>query len=248
MMDAFDDGGTSLMTKAAHLAILLLACFAVPAGAHGIDCGKPGTRLDAVICDDPEMRDYDRRIAAAYGRGLAIWKGAIASYVRRDQQEWLIAFRTIETLETEIENICALGDLNCIRVELRRRVVDLESEAYVYSGVYRASNGLKLLIHPRYAGDFRVRVYDPARLAKANIVTLEGADSTSWDDSTTMASAMGDANGQALSAGDGCTLRLRAEALSVAVVQTGSCGGQSYAGVYGRLVGETLRGYDLGLH
>ncbi|RYE55200.1 MAG: hypothetical protein EOP18_06260, partial [Rhizobiaceae bacterium] len=198
---AIDHDGTISMTKMAHLLIVFAALFATDADARGIDCSRPVTELDKLVCSDPEMLDYDRRIAAAYANGLSIWGGAIAPYVRREQQEWLTVFRTIETLESE--DVCALSDLTCIRVELRRRVVDIESGAYVYSGVYRSGTGMKLLLHPRYANDYRVRIYDPRKLASANIVTLDGERTALWDGPQTLISVMGDGNGLPLPADDG---------------------------------------------
>lgn len=237
------------MKKAAHLLIAWLAiCAAGAASAQAVDCARTGSRLDAVICGDPEMRDYDQRIAAAYAQAMTIWNGAIAAYVRHDQQEWLTAFRTIETVEAAIEDDCVISDRACIRAELRRRVDDLESGAYVHSGVYRAGNGLKLLVQPGTGASYSVRVYDPARLAAANFVTLAADRSALWDGPQTMVSTMGNAHGFALPDGDGCTLRMQPRPLSIDVSQTGSCRGQRLEGSYARLLDETLRGYELELH
>lgn len=218
------------------------------AQARGIDCAKTGTRLEATICADPEMRDYDNRIAAAYARGLAIWDGAIADYVRRDQQEWLTGFRSIERLEAAVEGDCVITDLACIRGEMRRRVDVLESGAYVHSGVYRAANGMKLLLQTGRANGYGVRVYDPKALPKGNIVTLDTDRAALWDGPEAMVSIMGDSNGLPLAASDGCTLRLSPEPLAIHVVQKGACGGRNYEGAYGRLLDDTLRSYELELY
>ncbi|RYD89157.1 MAG: hypothetical protein EOP61_32210 [Sphingomonadales bacterium] len=236
------------MKFAAQFLILCLALFATTAHARGIDCAKAARKLDAAICGDPELLDYDKRIAAAYDNAVAIWSGAIAPYVRREQQEWLTVFRTIETVQATEETLCEVEDISCIRVEMRRRVVDIESGAYVHSGVYRAANGMKLLLHPRYANDYRVRVYDPARAAKVNVVTAEGDRTALWDGTQFMVSTMGDANGLPLPPEDGCTLRLLPQPLSIQVFQKGACQGQSYEGTYNRLLDETLRSYELELH
>lgn len=235
------------MNRAIYILIAVMALSTSAAQARGIECAKATTQLETVICGDPEMLDYDTRIAAAYRNALAIWGGAIAPYVRREQQEWLTAFRTIETVEAEIESDCAISDLSCLRVEMRRRVVDIESGAYVHSGVYRAANGMKLLLHPRYANDYRVRIYDPARLPKVDIVTADGDRTALWDGTQFMVSTMGDANGVPLPAEDGCTLRLLPQPLSIQVFQKGSCQGQIYEGIYNRLLDETLRSYELEL-
>ena len=127
----------------------LLAMSTTAASARAIDCVRADGRLDGVICADPEMRDFQRRMAAAYGNATAVWNGAIAPYVQLEQQEWLMSFRTIETMEAAIDEDCLLSDRGCISAQMRRRVEDMESGAYIYSGVYRAANGMKLVItHP----------------------------------------------------------------------------------------------------
>lgn len=236
--------------KPATALFAALFAFVLSEAAHArsIDCSRAATRLDATICSDPELRGYDQRIAAAYGRALAMWNGAIADYVRRDQQEWLTAFRTIETLEAAIEDDCVIGDLGCIRDELRRRVDDIESSAYVHSGVYRASGGMKLLLHPGRANGYRVRVYDPARLPAANVFTVDADRAALWGGPQSIVAIMGDGNGLPLPADDGCTLRLQPEPLSIRVFQQGACGGRQYEGSYARLLGETLRSYALALY
>lgn len=234
--------------KRAGLFLFALLTLSTAASAQAIDCAKSGGRLDGVICADAEMRDYQGRIAAALGKASTIWNGAIAPYVRLEQQEWLLAFRTIETMEAAIDDDCLLSDRVCISDQMRRRVEDMESGAYIHSGVYRAANGMKLLLHPGVASNYRVRVYDPARLAKADVVTLDGVQSAKWDGPQIMVSTMGDANGLPLPAGDGCTLRLTPQPMSIEVSQSGACRGIRFEGHYSRLLGETLRKYELELH
>lgn len=214
--------------------------------ARSIDCAKAADPLEREICADPVMLDYDDRIAAAYGRALAIWDGAIAAYVRRDQRTWLTGFRTM-ALETAIEGDCVLTDRECIRDQLRRRVDDVESGAYVHSGVYRSAGGMKLLLHPGNADGYTVRLYDPARAAKVNILSADADRSALWDGPQALVSTMGDADGLPLPSGDGCTLRLSPQPLAIRVAQTGSCRGQSFDGVYTRLLDETLQSYELEL-
>lgn len=228
------------------LAAGLLSMLAPAAQARGIDCPRAVSPLEREICADPVMLDYDGRIAAAYGRALAVWGGAIAPYIRADQQQWLTAFRTIG-LEAAIESDCVLTDRDCVRTELRRRAEDVESGAYVHSGVYRGPGGMKLLLHPGHANGYRVRVYDPARADKVNIVTADDDRAALWDGPRAMVSTMADANGVPLPAADGCTLRLTPEPLAIRVVQTGACQGVIFDGVYGRLLDETLRSYELEL-
>lgn len=237
-----------MMKPALALLAALLGMAGSSAEARGVDCAKAMTRLEKTICADPEMLDYDGRIAAAYERALAMWDGAIASYVRLDQRQWLTGFQAMERLEAAVEDDCVLTDRACVAAELRRRVDDLESGAYVHSGVYRAANGMKLLLHPARANGYRVRVYDPADAAAINIVTLDQDRAALWDGPQFMLSVMGDANGLPLAKDDGCILRLLPEPLAIRVFQKGSCQGRSFEGTYNRLLDETLRSYELELH
>lgn len=238
----------TMMKPIAPMLAACLAFLATGAEARGIDCAKAATTIEKTICGDPVMLDYDNRIAAAYARALASWDGAIASYVKKDQQEWLTGFRAIEALDAATETDCVLSDTACVRDTMRRRVDEVESGAYVHSGVYRAANGKKLLLHPGLANGYRVRVYEPAKANEVNIITLEGDRSALWEGPTFMVSKMGDANGLPLGKQDGCTLHLMPEALSIRVSQEGSCQGHSFAGSYDRLLGETLRSYELELY
>jgi uncharacterized protein YecT (DUF1311 family) len=232
-------------------AILLTGLSLLPVSAsvqaRGIDCSKASTKLDMAICADSPAIDYDRRMAVAYDHALASWNGAIVRYVRLDQQQWLTAFRTIE-LEAAIDSDCVITDPACIRDELRKRVDDIESGAYIHSGVYRSVGGMKLLLQPGLANGYRVRIYDPSKVAKVNIVTRDGERAALWDGPQFMLSIMGDANGLPFPPEDGCTLRMSTEALAIRVSQKGACGGHSFEGTYDRLLDETLRGYELELH
>ena len=236
------------MRLARSILFAIFAFSANAASAQAIDCVKVANRLDRVICADTEMRDFQGRIAAAFGKASTVWNGAIASYVRLEQQEWLLSFRTIETMEAAIDDDCLLSDRGCISELMHRRVDHMESSAYIHSGVYRAANGMKLLLHPGAATSYRVRVFDPARLAAADLLTLEAQQSATWDGPLAMVSTMGDANGLPLPAGDGCVLRLTPQPMSIDISQTGACKGVRYEGSYSRLLGETLRKYDLELH
>lgn len=230
---------------------ILAACLAfVATGAEArvIDCTKVATKLEKAICGDPVMLDYDTRIAAAYARARAMWGGAIATYVEGDQQQWLTGFQAIERLDAANETDCVLSDTACVRDTMRRRVEEIESGAYVHSGIYRSAGGMKLLLHPGLANGYRVRVYDPAKLTAVNIVTLEQDRAGLWDGPQAMVSTMGDANGLPLGKEDGCTLRLTPEALTITVAQTGACQGHNFAGSYKRLLDENLRSYELELY
>ncbi len=234
------------------LVVLLAGGLAVPAQARGIDCAKAATSLEKTICKDPNMLDYDARIAAAYQRALTAWQGAITPYVRRSQKIWLERLRAIESGDGE--GSCAKGDKTCLREEMRARVDDLESGAFANSGVYRTAAGLKLILTPRKANGYHLRVYNPAKLPDAQVTTLDDDRAALWDGPDFMVSKMGDGNGLPLPRPmggpdpDGCTLRLLPKALSVQVFQMGACGGRRYAGSYQRLLDEDLSDYAVDIH
>jgi uncharacterized protein YecT (DUF1311 family) len=231
----------------AMTAAIALVVMAPAAQSRGIDCAKVATRLDKIICADPEMRAYDARIAAAYTNALKIWQGAIAAYVRRDQTAWLQSFQAIGTGERD--GGCTLDDHACIREEMRDRVESIESGAYTYSGVYLAPDGRKLLLWPRFANSYALRVFKPSALPRANIASLDNARAALWDGPDFMVARMGDGNGLPLPSPqegpevDGCTLRLAPSPLSIRVWQKGYCGGADYAGTYRRDLTQVLSAY-----
>lgn len=228
------------------LASLALLAMAPAAQARGIDCAKAATRLEKAICADPVLLDYDARIAAAYASALTAWKGAIAAYVRRDQAAWLQQFRAIGSADDS--EGCTLDDKACLRDDMRARVDQIESGAYVHSGVYLAPDGRKLLLHPRRANDYALRIFKPSGLPDANIASLDASRATLWDGPGTLITQMGDGNGLPLPKQGGCTLRIALSPLSLSVTQTGSCGGRAYAGTYRRDLAQTLADYEYDLH
>lgn len=228
------------------------ALFLAPgvAQARGIDCAKAATRLEKAICADPVMLDYDTRIAAAYARALEAWKGAIAAYVRRDQAEWLARFRNTN----EEEGGCSIDDRDCLRQEMSARVDVIESGVYANGGVYIGPGGRKLLIMPRRANNYALRLFKPDALPDDHIATLDEDRAALWDGPDFLVAKMGDGNTLPLPNPldgpdpDGCTLRIAPKALSVQVWQTGYCAGRDYAGVYKRDLAQTLADYELELH
>lgn len=238
------------MTAAALCGTLFLA---PAAQARGIDCAKAASRLEKMTCADPVMLEYDARIAAAYARALAQWKGAIVPYVRCDQAAWLQRFRAAETVG-EAEGGCAIDDRDCIREDMRARVDAIESGAYVHGGIYLAPDGRKLILTPRTANGYALRVFRPSGLPEYHVTSLDEDRAALWDGPDFMVAKMGDGNGLPLPNPldgpdpDGCTLRLAPAALSIQVWQMGACGGRDYAGTYKRDLAQTLADYELELH
>lgn len=237
------------------IAATLLAAAGVAAPAHakgteqdrGIDCARAATRLEKMTCSDPKMMEYDSRIAAAYARALGEWNGAVAAYVRADQRIWRADFLTIEKPDGDIDPPCPIDDIACVRDFLKSRVDDLESGAYPHSGVYLDPRGIKLLVYPRLANSYHLRLFDPADTSRH--IQLDDSDprNSLWDGPTTMVARMGDANGSPFERGD-CRLRVVTEALAITVTQTGACGGAFFGGRYKRNLNETLADYAVDLH
>ncbi len=66
----------------AALAGLLLALTALPAAAASFDCAKARTKVEKLICKDPQLSRQDEDLAKAFGEALKLWDGQIAAYVR----------------------------------------------------------------------------------------------------------------------------------------------------------------------
>jgi uncharacterized protein len=236
----------------ALLAIPALAWFAI-AHAAGFDCAKARTGVEKAVCADPQLSEYDERIAAAYQRALGEWDGAIRGYVREDQRHWLAEIRRIDAHDDEIDAACAQGDLACLRREYRLRMDRLESSAYRNGGVYQGQGGGNLLVIPIRDADVRLRLYD-RRNSKILATASDEAASAStglpqlqrgtfqWRGPDTLLLEAGDATGQAPP--DGCALTVHFSEKSATVLQQGGCGGARVEGTYLRDLGDLLGNYE----
>lgn len=63
---------------------LVLSC---TASAASFDCAKAQTRVEQMICDDPELSKLDEELAAAYSTALKT--GSNGSTFQREQKQWL---------------------------------------------------------------------------------------------------------------------------------------------------------------
>lgn len=215
---------------------------------RGVKCSRANSALEKMTCTDPRMMEYDSRIAGAYQRALEEWDGAIAPYVRRDQQAWLRQFRSIESPERGIEAPCALDDVECIRRFMLQRANWIESGAYRSSGVYRGPFDMKLLLSPGLGNRFHLRFYDPVKMQHHVQLALDDGDTAAmWDGPDMMVARMGDMYGNPLPDGE-CILWLKTAANSVTIAQAGKCGGYSYVGHYRRQVGDDLSAYEVDLY
>jgi uncharacterized protein YecT (DUF1311 family) len=233
-------------------ALLSLAAIAATHAAS-FDCAKARTGVEKAVCADPQLSEYDERIAGAYKRELDEWNGAIRGYVRNDQRHWLAEIRRIDDNSNGIDAVCAQGDLPCLRREYRLRMDALESAGYRNSGVYQRSGGGNLLVTAIRNADIRLRLYDPksarilasawdeAETQRTGLPQLQ-RDTFQWDGPDTFIFQAANQDGQAPA--DGCALTVRFSEKAATVVQQGGCDGARLDGTYLRDLDDLLSNYE----
>lgn len=86
----------------------------IPSGIHAsFDCGKASSRIEKLICSNPESGDADRRLAVAYATARA--KSNDLNALKADQRNWL----------TNERNACA--DTACLVRVTNDRIAHLSS-------------------------------------------------------------------------------------------------------------------------
>jgi uncharacterized protein YecT (DUF1311 family) len=233
---------------------LVPLCGIATAHAASFDCAKARTGVEKAVCADPQLSEYDERIAAAYKRELDEWDGKIKAYVREDQRHWLAEIRRIDDSDSEIDAACAQGDLSCLRREYRLRTDEIESPGYRNSGVYqRSDGGGNLLVQAIRNADIRLRLYDrktskivasardEAASASTGLPQLQ-RDTFQWDGPDTFILQAADADGQ--SPADGCALTVHFTEKAAIVLQQGGCGGARLEGTYLRDLDDLLSNYE----
>jgi hypothetical protein len=140
------------MTRlAASLAALALVTLAAPASAVSFDCAKARTKVETLICKDPQLSRQDEDLAKAYGEALKVWDGRIAAYVKLTQRGWA-ASRALRPPDSDMGGIlCDEGPsaLPCLRAIHADRIAVLRSPGFRLSGVYlRGQDRLSLKVVP----------------------------------------------------------------------------------------------------
>lgn len=83
------------MGKQVYFTILLMMMyaggFASAVGAAGLNCSKAQTPIEKTVCDDPDLRAMDTRVAKAYNRLLSELDPQGAKALKSDQRWFLIA-------------------------------------------------------------------------------------------------------------------------------------------------------------
>ena len=74
---------------AALAALLLIVLAPSLASAASFDCAKARTKVEKLICKDPQLSRQDEDLAKTYGEALKLWDGKIAAYVRLNQRGWV---------------------------------------------------------------------------------------------------------------------------------------------------------------
>jgi uncharacterized protein YecT (DUF1311 family) len=245
--------GPTFRTTIMPLAAIALVA-AATLHAASFDCAKARTGVEKAVCADPQLSEYDERIAAAYKRDLDAWDGAIRGYVREEQRHWLSEIRRIDGSDSEIEAVCAQGDLPCLHRQYRIRMDALESSGYRNSGVYqRSDGGGNLLVTAIRNADIRLRLYDrrnskilasagdEAATASTGLPQLQ-RETFRWDGPDTFLLEAADADGQAPA--DGCALTVHFSEKAATVLQQGGCGGARLEGTYLRDLDDLLTNYE----
>ena len=127
--------GTRLV---AALAGLLLFLLAAPASAASFDCAKARSKVETLICKDPQLSRQDEDLAKAYGEALQVWDGRIAAYVKLNQRGW-VGSRALLPSGMEQGGVLCTDDetaLPCLRAIHADRIAVLKSPGFQLSGVY----------------------------------------------------------------------------------------------------------------
>jgi uncharacterized protein YecT (DUF1311 family) len=126
---------TRLVAALIGLALVLLAA---PATAASFDCAKARTKVEKLICKDPQLSRQDEDLAKAYGEALKLWDGQIAAYVRTNQRGW-VGSRNLTPPDTGETGIRCDDDetaLPCLRTIHADRVAVLRNPGFRLSGIY----------------------------------------------------------------------------------------------------------------
>lgn len=92
------------------LTLFGLMALVLPAEGASFDCAKAGSKVEHIICDNPEISKLDDELASDYKTVLQ--DQSKANTIRREQKQWLIE-----------RNECA--DAGCVRETYRKRIEQL---------------------------------------------------------------------------------------------------------------------------
>jgi uncharacterized protein YecT (DUF1311 family) len=130
---------TRLVAALLGLIVLALAVpLASPAAAASFDCGKARTKVEKLICADPQLSRQDSDLAAAYAEAQKVWDGKTVAYVKMSQRGWVRA-RSLTPPGLSGDGALCEDDaarLTCMRQIHADRIAVLKSPGFRLSGIY----------------------------------------------------------------------------------------------------------------
>jgi hypothetical protein len=210
--------------------ILVLALLLLPVAtqAASFDCKKATSRIEKVICGDPELSRLDEAMAAAYAKALTAWDGKIAASVRVNQRGW-VASRGLIAPGMDQGGIYCTDDasrLPCLRGVYRDRIAVLSDPAWRLGGIYTGGKDDVLRIRVVPGGlEFAYQLSGPDYPQGS---TPEGAPIKVAAGATRVVFPLTGAGR------DACRLTGDFTAEAVILAQQGPCGGQALSGRWTR--------------
>lgn len=200
-----------------------LALAPAAAQAASFDCKKAATKVEKLICADPELSRLDERMADAYAAALQSWDGRIAAYTRMSQKGW-VGSRALLPPGVDQGGVYCVDDptrLDCLRGLYRDRIAVLSSAAWRLSGIYERGDDVMRIKAVPGGLDLAYQLAGPDALGGA---TQEGAPVPV----PTGASSVGfPLVGEGR---DACRLDGAFASGAVAITQKGPCSGNRLAG------------------
>ena len=216
--------GTRLVAALAGLLLILLAA---PATAASFDCAKARTKVEKLICKDPQLSRQDEDLAKAYGEALKLWDGQIAAYVKMNQRGW-VGSRALETPGTSGGGILCEDDetaLPCLQTIHADRIAVLRSPGFRLSGIYvRGQDFLRVTSTPTGL-TFSYQLADPNATQGFTDDTQPVKVATGQDVLSFPLTGTGP---------DACRLDAAFTADQVVLTQKGPCGGAKLGGWWKR--------------
>ncbi|MES2058890.1 MAG: hypothetical protein V4564_23325 [Pseudomonadota bacterium] len=202
---------------------LVLLIGTAPAGAASFDCAKASTRVEKLVCSDPQLSRLDERLAAAYREALKLWDGRIAAYVKLTQRGWM-GERTLLPAGTGTGGVYCEDDaqrLSCLRGLYADRIAILKSPGFRLSGMYYRGKDM-LRVTPRPAGlELGVALADPNAV---QVFTEEGKPvPVAAGQTMVVFPLVGEGSGA-------CRLELAFAVDAVVMTQQGPCSGARLSG------------------
>ncbi|TCS12079.1 hypothetical protein [Caulobacter sp. BK020] len=212
---------------AALAALLLIALAPSLAAAASFDCAKARTKVEKLICKDPQLSRQDEDLAKAYGEALKLWDGQIAAYVKLSQRGW-VASRALSAPGMGGGGELCEDDgaaLACLRTIHADRIAVLRSSGFRLSGIYaRGQDFLRIKATPTGL-EFAYQLAD-ANMSQG--FTADGAQVKVVPGQTIVAFPLTGTGP------DACRLDASFSADEVTLTQKGPCGGAKLGGWWKR--------------